>query len=470
MSKTKIVCTIGPSSGSPEILEQMVKAGMRVARLNFSHGTHEDHRLAAENVRFVSRKLGVPIAILQDLSGPKIRIGKFSSDPITLKPEDAFVLTSRDIMGDENEVSVSYKGLPRDVRPGDTLLLSDGNLQLKVERIVGEDIFCKVIVGGPLYSHKGINLPTGTMELSAMTKKDEADLEFGIGQGVDYVALSFVRSASDVRLLKEKIKKAGARISVIAKIEKHEAVENLDEIIQEADGIMVARGDLGVEIPFEDVPLVQKVIVRKCNELGKPVITATQMLISMVESPRPSRAEVTDVANAVLDGTDALMLSEETAVGKYPVKAVAAMARIAERIESSAEFIGRMRRREMPERVTVPDAISHAAEVTASMLSSRAIITPTSSGSTARMIARYRPSQPIIAISPNPKTVLQLSLVWGVIPVAVESLADTDDMTAKAKEIAKNVLNVKDGDTAVITAGVPIGVEGTTNLIKVAVF
>ncbi len=470
MRKTKIVCTIGPASSSPEVLEQLIKAGMNVARLNFSHGTHEEHKKVIENIRTLSIGLGMPVAILQDISGPKIRIGVFKDEQVLLKTSSMFTLTCRDIVGDETQVGVNYKNLPNDVDEGDTILLNDGNIQLKVVETTSTDINCSVMVGGTLSAHKGINLPTATMDVPSLTPKDKDDLKFGISQGVDFVALSFVRQASDIEILKEIIKNEGANIPVIAKIEKHEALSNIDDIVSIVDGIMVARGDLGVEIPFEQVPLMQKMLVRKCNAAGKPVITATQMLMSMVNNPRPTRAEVTDIANAVLDGTDALMLSEETAMGNHPVEAVSVMSRIASNTESSADFSEVMEKRVIPERATTPDAISHAASMVARSLGSAAIITPTSSGSTARMIARYRPTQPIIAISPHPATVARLSLIWGVVAVAVDDLLDTDDMTKKARDIAGKMGLVKTGDTVVITAGVPIGVEGTTNLIKVEVF
>ena len=470
MRKTKIVCTIGPASSSPKVLEQLIKAGMNVARLNFSHGTHEEHRKVIENIRVLSGELDMPVAILQDISGPKIRIGKLKDDNILLEAGSTFTLTCRDVIGDEAQVSVNYRNLPDDVKVGDTILLSDGNIELKVEETTPTDINCRVVVGGSLSSHKGVNLPTVTMGVPPLTPKDEVDLRFGIGQVVDYIALSFVRQAKDIEALKSIIMNEGASIPVIAKIEKHEALSNIDEIISIVDGIMVARGDLGVEIPLEQVPLMQKMLVRKCNAVGKPVITATQMLMSMVNNPRPTRAEVTDIANAVLDGTDALMLSEETALGKYPIKSVSVMSRIAANTESSAYFIELMEKRAIPERKTIPDAISHAASMTARSLGSATIVTPTSSGSTARMVARYRPTQPIIAISSNPGTVARLSLVWGIVAVIVDELLDTDDMTAKAREIARKMGLVRGGDTVVITAGVPIGVEGTTNLIKVEVF
>ena len=470
MRRTKIVCTIGPASNNPEILEHLIRAGMNVARLNFSHGTYEEHRKSIVNIRALSDKLKMPVAILQDISGPKIRIGKFKDDNILLEAGSTFTLTCRDVIGDETKVSVNYRNLPDDVKVGDTILLSDGNIELKVEETTPEDVNCRVVVGGSLSSHKGINLPTVTMGIPPLTPKDEEDLKFGIGEGVDYIALSFVRQAKDIEVLKSIITNEGANTPVIAKIEKHEALSNIDDIISIVDGIMVARGDLGVEIPLEKVPLIQKMLVRKCNAAGKPVITATQMLMSMVNNPRPTRAEVADIANAVLDGTDALMLSEETALGNYPVKSVSVMSRIAANIESSPDFIEFMKKREIPERDTIPDAISHAASMTALSLGSAAIITPTSSGSTARMIARYRPTQPIIAISSNPVTVARLSLVWGVVAVTVDELLDTEDMTTKAREIARKMGLVRGGDTVVITAGVPIGVEGTTNLIKVEVF
>jgi pyruvate kinase len=333
MIKTKIVCTIGPASRSPKILERLIRAGMDVARLNFSHGTPNEHGRTISDLRKIARRLGRPVAVLQDLAGPKIRIGPVRNGPVTLEAGASFTLTARKVPGDERTVSLNYPGLVADVRKGDALLLSDGALELEVVGVEGRDILCRVVIGGPLNSYKGVNLPARTLRTPSLTAKDRADLRFGLSKEVDYVALSFVRDAKDIASVRRHMKRCGGSAPVIAKIEKHEALDNMDAILAAADGLMVARGDLGVEIPLERIPRVQKDLIRKSREAGKPVITATQMLRSMVDSPRPTRAEVTDVANAILDGTDAVMLSEETAVGKHPVEAVSMMARIAREAE-----------------------------------------------------------------------------------------------------------------------------------------
>jgi pyruvate kinase len=366
-------------------------------------------------------------------------------------------------------VSVTYPDLPREVKPGDTLLLSDGSLELKVLEITNADIKCQVIVGGTLSSHKGINLPTSSIKAPSLTDKDKDDLAFGIQQGVDYVALSFVRSASDVLEARQLIQQHGATIPIIAKIEKHEALENIDEIIKVVDGIMVARGDLGVETPLEKVPLVQKMLIERSNRAGKPVITATQMLRSMVDNPRPTRAEVTDVANAILDGTDAVMLSEETAIGNYPVQAVEMMVRIAEDAEKGFPFDEWRRRLERERVETLPEAVGRAACHLAEDIEAAAIITCTQSGSTARLVAKYRPRQPILASTPVEKTYRQLALIWGATPVLIEAVKNTDDMMNKVFSAALTSGLVQHGQKVVITAGVPVGVPGTTNLIKAEV-
>ena len=469
MPRTKIVCTIGPASWSPEVLERLIQAGMNVARLNFSHGTHAEHREVIAAIRSISSRLGQPIAILQDLSGPKIRIGQIKAGSIDIEPEALLTLTTRGVPGDEHEIYITYPELPKDVQPGDILLLSDGALELEVLETTVEDITCKVRIGGPLSSHKGINLPTRSVKAPSVTDKDLDDLAFGIEHEADYVALSFVRRASDVLEAKRFMQERGSAIPLIGKIEKHEALNNIDEIIQAADGIMVARGDLGVETPLEKVPLVQKLLIEKSNRAGKPVITATQMLRSMVDVPRPTRAEVTDVANAVLDGTDALMLSEETAIGKYPVEAVAMMARIAEDAESGFPFDAWMQRSDDKSMKALPEAVGHAACDVARHIDAACIITFTQSGNTARLVAKNRPRHPILALTPLEKTYRKLSLVWGVVPLLSESMRDTDEMIDKALTEALKSGLVQRGQKVVITAGVPVGVPGTTNLIKVDV-
>ncbi len=466
MPRTKIVCTIGPASRSPEKLEHLIAAGMNVARLNFSHGSHEEHEEVIVRLREIAARLGRPLAILQDLAGPKIRIGEIATGTVHLQAGVRFILTTEAVPGDEHRVSITYSALPRDVRPGDTLLLNDGALELRVEETREDEIICRVVVGGPLSSHKGINVPTRSLRVPSITEKDRDDLAFGLERGVDYVALSFVRSSADVLQARRLMAERGRIVPLIAKIEKHEALAHIDEIIEVVDGIMVARGDLGVETPLEKVPLVQKMLIHKCNRAGKPVITATQMLRSMVNNPRPTRAEVTDVANAILDGTDAVMLSEETAVGKYPVEAVQMMVRIAEDAESGFPFSAWASRLEPGEPVSLPEAVSRAACALAENIRARSIITFTQSGSTARLVAKYRPRPPILAPTPLEETYRRLALIWGVIPMLSETTQTTDEMMEKAFAAARRAGLVKRGDTVVITAGVPLGIPGTTNLIK----
>ncbi len=465
-SRTKIVCTIGPVSRSPETLRRLILAGMNVARLNFSHGSLPEH---GENIRLIreaSEELDRPVAVLQDLAGVKIRIGEIENGPIVLESGDRFVLTSRAVAGSSREVSLNYPDLPNEVEAGDPLLLSDGALELQVEEVSGEDIVCTVVVGGPLSSFKGINLPTRSVRASGLTEKDRGDLAFGIEQEVDYVALSFVKSADDVVVARRFMAERGSAIPVIAKIEKHEALKNIDEIIESVDGIMVARGDLGVEIPFQKVPLLQKMLISRSNQAGKPVITATQMLRSMVDNPRPTRAEVTDVANAVLDGTDALMLSEETAIGKYPVETVRTMVQIALDAESGFPFeFWTQRFQQRPQKV-VPEAVSSSACRLAEQIHAAVIITCTQSGSTARMVSKFRPRSPILAVTPERRTFRRLSLNWGVTAALIDDIRDTDQMIAHALEMAEESGFAKTGDKVVITAGGPVGVPGTTNLIK----
>jgi pyruvate kinase len=469
MPRTKIVCTIGPASRSPEALGRLVDAGMDVARLNFSHGSHREHADVIAALRRIGEKASRPIAILQDLSGIKLRVGDIASGTIRLEPGAAFTLTSRAVAGDAREVSVSSPELLQSVRPGDRLLLSDGELELTVDSANATDARCRVVAGGPLSSHKGISLPARSVEASGLTAKDQDDLVFGVTQGVDYVALSFVRSAADVRQARALLASQGAATPLIAKIENHAAVTHVDDILAESDGIMVARGDLGVETPLEHVPLLQKMLIEKANRAGKPVITATQMLLSMVENPRPTRAEVGDVANAILDGTDALMLSEETAAGCYPAEAVATMRRIAEDTESAFPFEQWMRRFEDRTLQTLPEAVAGAACELAEHIGAAAIVAWTESGATARLVAKHRPRRPILALSTAPATARRLALVWGVIPLVAEEGRDTDAMMEKAPVLAVARGLARPGDKVVITAGIPMGVPGSTNLIKAAV-
>jgi len=468
MKRTKIVCTIGPASNDINILKEMIKAGMNVARINFAHGSHDEHRERIEKVRKASLEVGIPVAILIDTKGPEIRIGKVENGKITLKEGDLVVFDPDLAEGQGLKIPVNYPGLCNDVVIGGTILLDDGLIELKVENIDGKKVMAKVIAGGDLSNNKGVNLPGVKVNLPALTEKDRRDLEFGIEIGADFVAHSFVRKAADVLALRRYLEEKGAHMEIIAKIENQEGVENIEEIIKVADGIMVARGDLGVEIPTEDVPLVQKEIIAKCNNSGKPVITATQMLDSMIRNKRPTRAEATDVANAIFDGTDAVMLSGETAAGKYPIEAVKTMARIAERAEK-ALLAQRKVHKPVKSFKTVTDAISHASVTTAEELDAGAIITPTSSGYTSRMVSRYRPVVPIIAATPDMKVLRKLTIVWGVYPLLVKNSDTTDEMLGKAIEASLESGLINPGDLIVLTAGVPVGVKGTTNLLKVHV-
>ncbi|PKN69696.1 MAG: pyruvate kinase [Deltaproteobacteria bacterium HGW-Deltaproteobacteria-12] len=464
MQKTKIVCTIGPASEKEEVLEAMILNGMNVARLNFSHGSHQDHLEKIILLRKLSASLQKPVAILLDLAGPKIRIGQMPDSGVLLEPGHKFILTNRDVEGSVDAVSLSHKNLPREVKPGDRLLLADGLMELFVEATGESDIICKVVTGGTLTSHKGINLPTGTISTSALTEKDRADLLFGLENDVDFIALSFVKNAEDIMMIKDIIAANGKDTPVIAKIEKHEALNHIDAILKISDGIMVARGDLGVEIPLEDVPLIQKRLIYKANMCGKPVITATQMLRSMVTSPRPTRAEAADVANAVLDGTDAVMLSEETASGNYPAEAVMYLSRLATVAESGYAFEKFLSM--IPEK-DISESVAHASSVLASHLSARAIVAYTQSGRTARYISRFRPRQPIIALSPKENTVRRLALSWGCRPRLINDFQDTDDMIEKATQAACDAGEVSAGDLIVITVGHPLWVSGTTNMLRV---
>ncbi|MCX8117363.1 MAG: pyruvate kinase [Desulfobacterota bacterium] len=466
--KTKIVCTLGPASESPAVLKSLIQAGMDVVRLNFSHGTHEEHLNKIKEIRRLSDQLQKPVAILQDLSGPKIRVGRVKEGGVELKRGEKFTLTNRKISGDERGVSVNYASLPREVKAGDTLLLADGAIELQVLKSNGQDIECQVTVGGRLTSNKGINFPTGTIRISPFTKKDRDDLLFGLRNGVDMVSLSYVKDAGDIERVKGFLKKYSSSLPVIAKIERKEALERIDEILSVSDGIMVARGDLGVETPIEKIPNVQKRLILKANGLGKPVITATQMLRSMVDQNRPTRAEVTDVVNAIYDGTDAVMLSEETAIGRFPVETVRMMAKIATAAEEEFphhRFIERGSEGEGG----LPEAISHAASILSERVKAVAIVVPTESGSTARWVSRLRPRQPILALSRHYSTVRSLNLCWGVYPILVSDWRDTDDMLERAKQVPKKIGMASKGDRIVIIAGVPISIPGTTNLIKVEV-
>ena len=467
MRKTKIICTIGPSSSDEAILVTMIENGMNVARLNFSHGTHESHERMIRMIRAASEKTGVPVAILMDLQGPRIRVGKIEPpEGIVLENGGHVVLSTAapDLPGGRERIPVNYPHLSGDVSPGDYILLADGLIELVVTGIEETEIYCEILSGGRLTSHKGINLPSGSIRAPLLTEKDREDLLFGLAKGVDYVALSFVRNAADIHGVKEIIRSREARTPVIAKIEKHEALAHIDAIVEAADGIMVARGDLGIEIPLENVPGTQKMLVAKGNRAGKPVIIATQMLRSMVDSPRPTRAEATDVANAVLDGTDALMLSEETAMGQFPDKAVGYMARIAEKAQETYPF-DRSFQEMLQTRIS--ESVAHAACILAGHIRAEAIIATTKTGFTAAQVSRFRPGTRIIALSPDERTVRRLALYWGCIPAHVRYTGETDEMFDRASEFVLSTGYARKGDLVVITAGHPLWETGSTNMVTV---
>lgn len=468
MRKTKIVCTIGPSSESLENIKKLIMAGMNVARLNFSHGDFDEHGSRIKTIRQASAELGKSIAILLDTKGPEIRTGKLKEEPIELVQDEFLTLTTEEILGDKDRISITYKELPGDVEVGSTILIDDGLIGLTVVDVQGADIKCRIVNGGTIKSKKGVNVPGVNISLPGITEKDANDIKFGIEQGIDFIAASFVRKASDVLEIRQLLEQYNAtHIQIISKIENQQGVDNLDEILEVSDGLMVARGDLGVEIPAEDVPLAQKKMIEKCNRVGKPVITATQMLDSMQRNPRPTRAEASDVANAIFDGTDAIMLSGETAAGKYPVESVLTMARIAEKAESALEYHEIFIKQSNAQQTTVTEAISQAVANSALELNAKAIITSTETGYTARMVSKYRPKAPVIAVTTEDHTLRRLALNWGVTPVKGDIASTTDEMFDKAMRGGLESGLVKEGDLVVITAGVPLGRSGSTNLVKI---
>jgi len=469
LRKAKIVCTIGPASESVETLKKLIEAGMNVARLNFSHGSHEEHAARIENIREASRQTGKAVAILLDTKGPEIRTGSLEVDAVELIEGNRIVLTTDDVAGNAERVSITYQELPADVAAGDTILIDDGLIGLTVEEVRPTEIVCLIKNGGTLKSKKGVNVPGVSINLPGITEKDAQDIEFGIKQGVDFIAASFVRKAADILEIRQILEQHGASIDIIAKIENQEGVDNVDEILVVSDGIMVARGDLGVEIPAEEVPLVQKQLIKKCNELAKPVITATQMLDSMQRNPRPTRAEASDVANAIFDGTDAIMLSGETAAGKYPVESVETMDRIALRAEQELNYREILHKQMIMKHVTITDAISQAVASAALDLNAAAIITATESGHTARMVSKFRPKAPIVAVTPHAGVIRRLALVNGVYPVLGEIAHTTDEMLDRSVQESLQSGYVRHGDLVVITAGVPVREVGTTNLMKIHV-
>lgn len=467
--RTKIVCTIGPSSESEEVLEQLINEGMSVARLNFSHGSIPEHKIKIDRIKKVREKLKRPVAIMFDTKGPEIRLGNLKDDMEPyLHVDDEYVLTTKDLIGDEKIASITYKELPKDIKKGDSILIDDGLIELKVESVTGDEIHTRVVNGGFIKSKKGVNVPNVKLRLPSLTEKDVADLKFGVKEDIDFVAASFVRTKEDVLNIRSVLESEGMfNIQIISKIENKEGLENIDAIIEVSDGIMVARGDLGVEIPTEEVPIVQKEIIKKCNLKGKPVITATQMLDSMIRNPRPTRAEANDVANAVIDGSDAIMLSGETASGAYPVEAVKTMAKIARAMEESIDYDELLREKILMNDRNITNSIGKSTCQIAADINADAIITATTSGGTSRAIAKFRPKNQIIAVTTDEKVRRQLSLTWGVEALLSEKIFSTDEVIANAVEISKAHGYVKSSDTVVLTAGVPVGLAGSTNLIKV---
>lgn len=468
MRKTKIICTLGPATDTDEMVEQLINEGMNVARFNFSHGTYEEQSKRMDRVRRMRKKCGKPVAMLLDTKGPEIRLGTFKEGKIALKLDQKFNLVCDEVEGNEKQVSVTYDRLYQDVTVGSTILIDDGLVELRVEAIRDKTVQCVVCNDGEISDHKGVNLPGIHVNLPYLSEKDRADILFGIKNDVDFIAASFVRSAFDVKLIRNLLDaNGGASINIIAKIENGEGVENIDEIIRESDAIMIARGDMGVELPEEEVPIVQKMIINKVYEAGKQVIIATQMLDSMMKNPRATRAETADVANAVYDGTSAIMLSGETAAGRFPLEALKTMVRIAERTEQDVDYKKRFYSRERVANPDVTDAICHATCTTAYDLNASAIVTVTKSGRSARMISRYRPACDIIGGSTSEKVCRQINMSWGVVPVLLEEKKEVFELFDHVIDTARSKGYIASGDMVVITSGLPIGISGTTNMIKV---
>ena len=463
--KTKIVCTIGPATESEEKLTELMGAGMNVARLNFSHGDFAEHQNRVDTIRKICEKNGDVVAIMQDLCGPKIRIGTFKDNAITLVRGEKFILTTDDFEGTQEKVHINYPALPKEVKPGIFIMLQDGTKKLEVVEVKGNDIITKVISGGRLSGRKGVNVPGANLSVKSLTEKDRSDLEFGIKNKVDFVALSFVRNSSDIRELREILNKAGSKAHIIAKIETPEALNDIDAIIEASDAIMIARGDLAIEIPAEEVPLVQKLIIHKCNSAGKPVITATQMLESMVKNPVPTRAEISDIANAIIDGTDAIMLSEETTLGEFPIAAVEIMTRVALRVEKEVFNRDTIAEYEVSHGIT--DVISQSAVRATHNLEASLIVALTRQGRTPRMISRYRPAEMVLALTDNKEILNKLVLSYGCYPFLVKTFKTTDEIMEMVRETTLNNKLVKKGDKVVIVAGVPFGSTSETNLILV---
>lgn len=469
MKKTKIVCTIGPASDSEETLRELFKAGLNVCRLNFSHGTHEDHQVRIDRIKKVREELNLPIAIMLDTKGPEIRVKKFANNSVRLTRGQQFTLTTRDIAGNETICSVTYKNLAKEIHPQDRILIDDGLIELRVEQVTDDtDILCTVLSEGVVSNNKGINIPGVKIRLPFLSPQDIEDLKFGVKNKIDFIASSFTRGPADVLSIRKVLEEEnGNNINIIAKIENQEGVDSIDKILEVADGIMVARGDLGIEIPPEQIPLVQKMIIKKTLQASKAVITATQMLESMTHNPRPTRAEVTDVANAIFDGTSAIMLSGETAAGKYPVETVKMMNSIAVTAEASLNYEKILREAAQEHSLTITNAIAHATCSMAMEMNAQVIVTATSSGETPKALSKYKPKVPVVAVTPSQETARRLSLNWGVYPILAPHFKSTDEMFETCIDVAKEAGFVQEGELAVLTAGVPIGLAGSTNLLKV---
>lgn len=467
--KTKIVCTLGPSSDTPEIIEALLENGMNVARFNFSHGTHEEQRGRIMKLREVAERVGSPVAYLLDTKGPEMRLGKFADKKVLLEEGKQFIITGRDVEGTADICSVTHKNLPHEVAPGNRILLSDGLVELLVERVDGEDIITTILNTGEVSTGKRVAVPDVAVQMPFLSEKDIADIKFGVEMDMDFIAASFVQRASDILAIRRVLEEVGGDMQIIAKIENAEGVRNIDSILRVADGVMVARGDLGVEIPTEEVPVIQKLLIQKCNQAGKPVITATQMLESMIVNPRPTRAEASDIANAIMDGTDAIMLSGETAAGKYPIEAVKMMNKIAVHTEQNLNYEKLFLTKGIATNISSTNAISHATVQVAQELHAAAILTVSASGYTPRMISKYRPNAPIICVTPYQKTRRRVQLLRGVKTLLGHFCKNSDEMVGNGVDSAVEAGAVKEGDLVVITAGVPVGISGTTNMIRVQV-
>ena len=469
MRKTKIICTIGPASESVETLREMMLAGMNVARFNFSHGTHEEQKEKFEKVLQAREELGLPVATLLDTKGPEIRLRDFQGGKVELVSGQQFILTTEEILGTNQKAAISYKELKNDIKPGTTILIDDGLIEMTVEEIRGEEIICQVVNGGFVSNHKGVNVPGAVLSMPYISEVDRSDILFGIALGYDLLAASFVRCKEDVLEVRKILDEHNSSMKIIAKIENMQGIQNLEEILSVSDGIMVARGDMGVEIPLEEVPILQKNMIKLANVQGKHVITATQMLESMIKNPRPTRAETTDIANAIYDGTTGIMLSGESAAGKYPVEAVKMMAKIAECAEKDIDYRSRMRRNAHGEESDITTAIAYATCTAAMDLNAAAIITVTMSGFTAEAISRFKPKSPIIGCTVREEVYRQMNLLWGVAPLRLKQEEDPEELFGSAVSEAKKAGYVKEGDIVVITAGVPLGIAGTTNMLHVVI-